>query len=285
MAITIIGSLVAAFLNAVGALTQRRATGQLDVKRLFHHGILAEALRNKAWLLGGLAQVAAFGAQGLALSFGSLIVVGPLMTTDLVFLMLLLRAYLRVDIGRREWLAAAAVSGGLSVLLIAANPRSGDIPYDAVPWLLTGVVFVPLIVIGAIFIRRLSLPRWRAGVAGVVAGAHFAFTDALLKLVMDQLHYGVLQEFTNWPLYALSIVAITSLLSLQSMYGAGPLGISWPLVEITEAVASILVGLTLFGDVINASPVALAGQLVGGMLLVAGIVMLGGSKRLRGAQT
>lgn len=279
------GSLIAAFLNAVGSLTQRRATGQIDVKHLFKHGIVVDAFQNQQWLLGGSAQLAAFAAQATALHAGPLVVVGPLMTTDLVFLMLLLRVYFHVGIGRREWLGALAISGGLSLLLVFANPRGGDIPVDISVWLLTGAMVTAIVVTGAIYMRKGPAPPLRAAIGGLTAGAHFALTAALIKLVMQQWHLGVLHEFASWPLWGLAIVGITSFLSLQSMYGAGPLAISWPIVEITEAVGGVIIGLTLFGDTVNDSIGALAAETGGGAVLALGIVLLASSRRLRGSET
>jgi drug/metabolite transporter (DMT)-like permease len=279
--VVVAGALVAAFLNAVGSLTQRRATGQLEVSRLFRHDIVTEALQNKLWLLGGLAQFMAFVAQAVALKYGSLVVVGPLMTTDLVFLMLLLQARFNIGIGRREWAGAAIVAGGISLLLVAAQPTGSDIPYQVTPWLITIVAIGLIVLAGAIVMRSGPSPQSRAVVGGIAAGAHFSLVAALIKLVTQQLHFGILQLLTNWPLWALTIAGLSSFLTLQSMYGAGPLGISWPLAEICEAVGSILIGLLLFNDTINADPLAVTGEVVGCLVLAAGIFLLAGSRRLR----
>lgn len=279
------GALVAALLNAIGSLTQRRATGQIDVNRLFRHSIVFEAFHNRLWLLGGAAQLAAFAAQATALHAGPLIVVGPLMTTDLVFLMLLLRAYFNVGIGRREWLGALAISGGLSLLLISAHPRGGDIPVDLPSWILTIAAVATIVIAGAVFMRKGPAPPLRSAVGGITAGAHFALTAALTKLVMQQWHLGLAHTFSSWPLLALAIIGGTSFLSLQSMYGAGPLAISWPIVEIMEAVGGVIIGLTLFGDTVNTSAGALVAEIGGGAILIGGIVLLASSKRLRGSET
>ncbi|HET9174256.1 MAG TPA: DMT family transporter [Candidatus Saccharimonadales bacterium] len=278
-------SLLSALLNAVGSLTQRRATGQIDVRRLFRHSIVIDALKNRQWLIGGAVQLAAFIAQAIALHAGPLVVVGPLMTTDLVFLMLLLRAYLHIRIGRREWLGALAISSGLSVLLVSADPRGGDIPVNFHEWIVVILVVAVLVLSGAVWMRRGPAPPLRAAIGGMTAGVHFALTAALIKLVMQQWNLGVAHEFLSWPLWVLTIVGVTSFVSLQSMYGAGPLAISWPIVEITEALSGVVIGLTLFGDVVNSTPLALAFECLGAGTLAAGIVLLAGSSRLRGSET
>ena len=283
--VVVIGALVAAFLNAIGSLTQRRATGQIDVGSLFKHGIVFDALKSRLWLLGGAAQLAAFAAQATALHAGPLIVVGPLMTTDLVFLLLLLRAYFNVAIGRREWLGVLAISGGLSLLLVFANPRGGDIPVDLSAWLLTGLAVTAIVITGAVYMRKGPAPPLRAAIGGLTAGVHFALSAALIKLVMQQWHLGLAHEFTSWPLWGLAVVGITSFLSLQSMYGAGPLAISWPIVEITEAVGGVVIGLTLFGDTVNTSIGALTAETGGSAILAAGIILLASSRSLRGSET
>ena len=171
------------------------------------------------------------------------------------------------------------------MLLVTANPHGGDIPVQLSSWVLTIVIIVVIVITGAVFMRKGPAPPLRAAVGGITAGAHFALTAALIKLVMQQWHLGIGHEFVSWPLWGLAIVGITSFLSLQSMYGAGPLAISWPIVEITEAIGGVLIGLTLFGDTVNTAPGLLAAETGGGAILAAGIVLLASSRRLRGSET
>jgi len=90
MALAIIFALLSANLNALSAVLQRRATGQVHARDLFRRRILTVVLRNKLWLAGVGMQVAGWFAQAIALHNGSLVLVEPLLITDILFLLVYL---------------------------------------------------------------------------------------------------------------------------------------------------------------------------------------------------
>lgn len=278
----IIASLGAALLNAGSAVMQRRVTGQVEAKDLFRGSILRNVVRERLWLGGVALQVAAFFAQAAALHNGSLVVVAPIMTMDLVFLLLLIHFVLHIRIPRAGWISMIVVALGLSGLLAAARPEGGQVPIDFSVWLIVFVVIGSAIVAGAIATRKLKSPAARAAVSGITAGAHFGLTAAVIKLVLEVLQqHGAIQEFAHWPLYALIVVGLTSAVSMQSMYGAGSLAISQPALEITETVQGILIGVMVFGDSVHRSPLALAFEAGSACLLGAGIVLLARIEEIR----
>lgn len=281
IAATVGFSLFSALLNAIAAILQRRATGQVEPRYLFHHRMLSAVIRNRLWLTGIALQVAGFFAQAAALHGGSLMVVAPLLTTDLVFLVALLHFGLGFHMGAREWGAVLLLSIGLGGLLAATNPHGGSPAISFGHWLWSFVIITVLIVAGALSMRRVRSIPVRAILGGATAGLHFAFTAVLTKLVLAQLQNGVWHEFVSWQLYGLIIVGVSSALSMQSMYGSGPLTITQPALEIVEAGAGIAFGLLLFGDHVNHSSGALAAAAVSGFVLFVGIILLASSRRLQ----
>jgi drug/metabolite transporter (DMT)-like permease len=284
IAVTVSFSLLSALLNAVAAILQRRATGQVAPQHLFHHRILSAVIRSRLWLTGVALQVVGFFAQAVALHGGSLVLVAPLLTTDLIFLVALFHFGFGFRMGVREWGAVALLSAGLGGLLTATNPHGGSPAISFGHWLWAFVIITVLIVAGALSMRRIRSIPIRAVLGGATAGLHFAFTAVLTKLVLAQLEHGALHEFVSWQLYALIIVGISSALTMQSMYGSGPLTITQPALEIVEAAAGIAFGLLLFGDHVNHSSAALAASAISGFVLFAGIILLASSKRLQPGQ-
>lgn len=282
LSLTVAAALFAAFLNASSAVMQRRATGQVDAKQLFRGSILKNVIKNRLWLGGVALQVCGFFAQAVALSNGSLVVVAPLMTTDLLFLLLLIHFGLGIRIRRDGWLAMLAVALGLSGLLAAAQPSGGHTPVELSVWLVVFAAIGTVVVCGAITMRRVRSDALRAAIGGITAGAHFGLTAAVTKLVLEQLQqYGPWHEFVNWPLYALIIVGVSSALSMQSMYAAGSLAISQPALEITEALQGVLIGVWVFGDSVQHSSGALAFEAASAFVLAIGIIVLARVEQIR----
>lgn len=277
----ILFSLLSALLNSLAAVLQRRATGQMASEELFRKRILRKAFESRLWIIGGLIQVVAFFALATALNHGSLVLVEPLQTTDLIFLLVVLRFGLRVRAGWREWGAMVLLSGGLGLLLAIADPHGGVPAIAFGHWLAAFIVIGGLVVAGAISMRALPPSRARAVIGGVTAGVHFSFSAVATKLVLNELHYGALHEFVSWQLYALIIVGVSSALSLQSMYGSGPLVIAEPALEIAESSMGVIIGLLLFREAVNHSIGAMALESLGGLLVVLGVILLASSKRLQ----
>ncbi|HSX37053.1 MAG TPA: DMT family transporter [Patescibacteria group bacterium] len=268
-------AIFSAFLDASAAVLQRRATGQIAARELFRGSILAAAIKHRLWVAGVFVQILAFFVQAIALANGPLVVVAPLLTTDLVFLLLLIHFGLGLRVRRRAWLAMLALALGLSGLLVATNPRGGHIPVNGWLWLLTFFIVGTVIAVGAFAMRHTRSIHIRAVIGGVTAGAHFGLTAAVTKLVLQQLQYGVWHEFASWELYALIIIGVSSVLTMQSMYGSGPLAITQPALEITVTLQGILIGIFLFGDHVNGSTGSLAITFGSALLLALGIIFLG----------
>jgi len=273
-------SLLAALLNAASSVLMRRAAGKPDPKMLFHKNLVKAMAKNRMWLGGLGLQIAAAVLQGVALYWASLVLVEPLLTMDLVFLMLILHFYFRVPAGLREWGAVVATCGGLSMLLVAANPRGGHLVFSGTNWALTSGLIGAFLIISAVHMRRSNSPALRAGLGGVACGLNFALTAGFAKLMLGQLQFGLGNVFSSWEVYAMAVSGGISLVVAQSTFAAGPLAISQPAIEITDPLVSAAIGMLLFGDMISTSAGALALEVIGALLATLGIILLGGSRRI-----
>ncbi len=246
--------------------------------------MVKRVLKNKLWLTGVGLEVTGFFAQAIALHNGSLALVQPLLITDVVFLLVFLHFGLGISVGKQGALGVGLLVIGLSCLLSVARPRDAQLMPGQLKWL-TAIIVVGLIILAAaVLARRIKSLATRAVLGGFAAGLHFSFTAATTKLVVDQLQYGWLQTLFSWQLLALIVVGVSSVLTLQSMYAAGPLVITQPTLEITEALAGIEMGVLLFGEQISTSPAALAVEALSGLVAAVGIILLAKTTRLNGAK-
>ncbi len=277
-------AVLAAMMNASSSVIQRWATHKPDAIKLFGSQFAYDMLKSRLFLVGFVLQVLAFGAQAIALKNGPLIVVEPLLTSDLIFLLVIIHWRIGIRMKPRDWIAALAIIGGLTGVFIATNPKEGHLNYHAFPWIVLLSIVTPLIVSLAITVRHLKSPRLRALLASLAAAITFALNAAFTKLSLNLLsNHGLVVMFTSWPIFALIISGIVSLYLMMNAFGSGPLAISQPVMEVSEPTIAVIIGVMIFGDSYNSSPVALAIGLVCALILVGGIILLGSSPRVQQA--
>lgn len=282
LGIAIAGSLVAASMNAASSVLQRIAAGKPASHLLYKRQFIRKVITHNYYLIGVSLQVIAFFIQAYALNNGPLSLVETLMTMDLVFLLVFIRIRTGVRIGFKEWAIVGVIAASLATLIAVAQPHGGRLKYTAEPWVVTCLVMFSVIV-GIIYaVRRIDDPRLRGALASLAAAMTFALNAAFTKLTLNILHYqGIVRVLEYWPIYALIGSGISSMFLLQSAYAAGPLAITQPIMEIAEPTISVILGITIFGDVINHSTGALAVELILAVILVVGLIMLSRSKKVQ----
>ena len=278
MIIAVLTSLIAGFLNSISGLFQRKGIGSPEPENLYSKQQIAKTTKNKLWQIGAIAEGGAALLELVALYYGSLLLVEPLLMTNLVFLLILVHFKLKRRVLLREWIGIAAISIGISLFLIIANPHGGQPTYGTM-WLAPILIITFLMGAGAMATRRLSSSKIRGSMGAFVGGLSLGLTAALTRLAMVELHRGVIVTLTQWPLYALIVSSVISVLAIQVGYGSGPLTITQSILEITSPIVSILLGIIMFGDFINTSPLAIIVEIISFSVAIAGVIVISASKR------
>lgn len=278
--LAVIASLFSAAFNAGASLLERLSVKAPALNALITGRQAVKTAVSKLFVLGFALQIGSYFAQAVALSQAPLVIVEPLLTMDLIFLLLLINRYLKVPITLENWLAVGAMIIGMSGMFIAARPEAGHLKYSLLPWLVTSAILIVIMAIGLLGVKRFRDPRWRAASGSLSAAMSFAMIAAFTKLALNQLsHGGFIYMLSNWPVYALAATGALSVYLLEMAYGSGPLAVTQPILEITEPVVSVLIGINLFGDVIHLSLLRVAIELIGIFLVIWGIVSLARSSR------
>jgi hypothetical protein len=98
---------------------------------------------------------------------------------------------------------------------------------------------------------------------------------AFVKQTVDVLaHSGVFGLLTHWPLYAMIGTGVLGTVLLQGAYAVGPLAASQATLLIVDPLASIALGIELFGEQLNTGPGYVFGAVASLAVLGAGVVML-----------
>lgn len=279
LALAIACALFAAASNAMASVLQRRVARDSPPERTQGLGLISRVIRRPRWLAGIGCLTAGFLLQATALSFGGLALVQPLMAAELPLTLVLAALVSRTALDRGGWIAVALMTAGLALLLAGAAPTPGKREPDGRAWLIAAGAAVALIgVLTLLGMRRRG--GIRAGLLGVGSGLGFALTAAFMTTVAKRFGSGPATAFETWQLYAMVAAGVCSLLLLQYALQSGSLAIAQPALTITDPVAGVVLGVTLFGDRIRLGG-WIAAQAVGVVLIVLGTVRLAASRAWR----
>ena len=273
MTLTVVFALAAAFSNAVNLMTQHSASVGAP-KREKGWRLVAYLIRQPLWLLGWIAAVGGFAFQAVALHYGQLSVVQPILVTELVFVLVLRRVWIRQDVARAAWTAVLVVCGALAVFLTVAEPTGGHPTPETAEWLSALLVFGGAIAGLAVLGRRGS-PTRRTALFAVAAALAWALMATFLKTATETLTTsGIGGMLTRWPVYALAAAAVTGTLLEQAALHVGPLSVSQPLLVIINPLASIILSIWLFDERFTDSPAKITIAVVAMAILAAGVIAL-----------
>lgn len=237
----------AALANALTTILQRLGVMEAPREHSMRLQLLLDAVRRPVWLAGFATMIGGFVFQAAALHYGTLSSVQPVLTLELPFLVAILGLWFRLAVGWREWLGAAMGAGGLAVFLYAASPQAGVRVPDLHVW---GMVSFSVVAASAVAVTlaRFGPPVWRAAAFGASAAVMFAFTAALIRQVMLDASRHSLGLFLHWPVYAMAAAGLMAVFLAQNAFHAGPVTASQPSLVIIDPLASIGIGVGLFGD-------------------------------------
>jgi drug/metabolite transporter (DMT)-like permease len=246
--LAVLFALLAALFLAIGIVVRQRAT--MDVPE--EHGVssimVLTLIRRPLWWAGTAAAVAGFGFQALALAYGSLLLVQPILVSALLFALPLSARLANRRVTRGEWLWAVVLTASLAVFVLLAKTRAGD--YEASAPLTAIVAVVCIAAVTVCVIVAIRNPGWRRAVLLAVAvGVLFGVVAMLTKLVMHMLiHDGVRAVLTSPGVYLLVAIGVFAVLLQQSAFHAGSLQTSVPTMLVLEPVIAVVLGAVVLGE-------------------------------------
>ncbi len=124
--------------------------------------------------------------------------VEPILVVELPFTLILAALFLKRSIHRRDWLAAAAMTGGLILLIASLGPKGGSAQdVSNVEWGIGIAVTLALVAV-MVWQGRSRQGAQRAALFGVSTGISFGLTAALITATSEAFSRGLLGTFTTW---------------------------------------------------------------------------------------
>jgi hypothetical protein len=264
-------ALAGAFLFGLSSVLQHQAAQTVHHDRSLRPGLLVDLVRKPRWLAGQGTAMAGFAAQAVALSFGALAVVQPVLVTRLVFGLLLAAWLTRQPLAAKEWTGVAGIVVGLGAFLVAASPDEGTTVVDGRGWV--GVLFVTAVPAALLVLAAPRTPSVGRAMALAGAGALlFVATVTFTKVIGHDLRGNAADVLGTWQLYAMAPLGLTAMVLVQSGFMAGPIRASLPVLTCVECLGAIAVGALFLGEAISIAPVDVVVEALGLLAVVWGVI-------------
>lgn len=153
--------------------------------------------------------------------------------------------------GASVWECLAA-AGGLAGFLVFAEPSSGTGVPTALDWIVAGCICGSVVVL-AVYLALRGTRWWRATMFGAAGAVGFAFTASLTKAVGNYVATDWTQMFVHWQTYGMAVCGIISLFLAQNAFHAGPIAASQTTLVLVDPLASLAIGVGIFGDNLRTS--------------------------------
>jgi hypothetical protein len=236
--------------------------------------LMAHLLRHPRWLAGQATSVVAFVLHATALKLGTLTVVQPVLVSGLVFTLPVRALMDHRRPTRPEIVGATVTACGLGLFLVVARPAGGQ----ATPDRLRAAVLLSAGAMLAFVCARAAARAGRTRLGGLLlgfaAGELSGCAAGVLKLTTDEVVQGVLAVLLSWPPYVLLVFALWGLTLNQRAYHAAPLSVSLPVFNVVDPVAGMTFGILVFGERPAHTPLAIALETIGLLVMAGGAVAL-----------
>lgn len=269
-AVAILLALSSAICFALSAAVQQRAARQERPHTTLDPRLLIRLVRRPLWLFAKIPDAAGTGLQALALRFGSLSLVQPLLISGMFLAIPLEAALDRRRPHARDVTAVAASVIGLAAFLAAAQPRPGVSEPSPLAWLAVVLGAGSVILVCLALAGRMK-NAIRGTLLGVATGLLYAVAAALLKTFTERLFTDPFAVLTDWHLYGLVLVGLAGLALNQNAFQSGPLAAPLAAITLVDPIASMVIAATAFHEQLSIGGPHLVIEVPAALAMVFGI--------------
>lgn len=249
-------AVTAALMMGIGDVVQQRSAQQVTQQPIGTIALFHRLLRDRQWWVGSLVAGAGFGFQAAALGFGAVVLVQALLTTSLLFALLISARANHRRITRSQGFWAVLLAAAVTVVVTVGDPQAGTPRGSLHTWSIVVAVMghaLILCVLGA----RLFPGSAAALLLGLMSGSLWGLFSVLMKGVVDQLGHGIPALLRAPEVYVWAVLAVAATAWEQSAFRAGPLTASLPAVTVAEPLVGSVLGVTVLGETLNTDTLGL----------------------------
>jgi drug/metabolite transporter (DMT)-like permease len=269
------GALGASATDGITAVLDERSTKQVAVHRsAVSVGLIFALLRRPLWLLAISLNIVGVVFQIVALRFGPLALVQPIMVCDLIFAVYFGALFRHHKPDRVMLIGVACCAGGLGWFLAVARPHGGTSTISVAEAIPLGIAIAALLA-ACLAVARFGHRMVRPLMLGLACGVCYGVTAFLFKLLTAGGHGGFVGLLERWPLWAVIVIGPLGFLLNQSAYQAGVM-VSPVLSVITAAdpLVSITLAHVVLHEQLAGGPVNITMEVLAFAVMIVGIVTL-----------
>lgn len=238
--------------NATANVMQRKASLEQPADRPFGVALLLDLVRQRTWLIGFGGLVASFLLQAVALGFGQLSAIEPIITLEVPLTLLVACRVFHGTLSRAEWTGILLMTFGMIALVAILNPQPGnETAVSHTMYLMAGggtaATIAALVLAG-----QRGHPMWRTACLGAGAGTSFGLTATLIKETISRgSERGIVGALASWQLYAAVGFGVLGLLLVQWALHTGSLLAAQPGFTMMDPLVSILWGVLVYNETVR----------------------------------
>ncbi|BEP14997.1 DMT family transporter [Acidothermaceae bacterium B102] len=245
-------ALASAFAYSVASVTQHREAGSVSTHEVGAPSLLLKLAVRPWWLVGALADVFGVAFQTLALGWGSVVLVQPVLVTGVAMAVVLAAATQHEWPHPRELALAIGCAASLGVLLVVLDETGGRQHVRFLHFAPYGLTVIALGLACALAARR--FPGASAGWLGAAAGLMVGASSVLLKVCAGQLSHSVADLLRHWHVYGFLAFGGAALVLSQNAFQAGRMAPGIASLSVVEPVVAIAIAVPLLREHLSVSP-------------------------------
>ena len=270
--IAVVAALAGSLVFGVSSVAEQRGTQRVERRPALRPELLLDLIRQPLWLTGVGATLIGFVLQVVALTYGPLALVEPILISDLIIASLIASAL------RKRWdpillLGVTAAAAGVGAFLAISRPSGGRATVGLLS-ILPLAIALAVVLAGCLTVAKRN-DNARPLALALACGVTYGVAAFVVKLMTSDFSGGLAQVFSHWPVYALAIVGPLGFLLNQNAFQESSL--IAPVLAIrtvTDPLVAIGIGLVWLNETITNSPAAIAAELAGLVIMSAGVVAL-----------
>jgi drug/metabolite transporter (DMT)-like permease len=275
LAVSCIAALGAAALYASSVTLQALEARQAPVALQLRPSLLVFLLRRPRWVLGTALGVLGWPLQAVALAFGPLALVQPIMALSLVGLLVAGNRVLGEPVDRRSIVAVGAIVGGIVLLAVDVPTAGGDEHHL--------LLAITLVLLGAISLAPYARRGGRADSAvalAFAAGASYVVLALTTTLLDDAIGRAAWWSAVAWLAVCAASAGGSGLTEMSSLQKA-PATVVAPIIFSVETIVPALLG-PVVGQRLGSDLASIALGLGGLALVGIGVTLLARSRPVAG---
>ncbi|MGQ0774926.1 MAG: DMT family transporter [Pseudonocardiales bacterium] len=274
--IAVPAAVVGAASFGLASVIQQRATKQVPTTGTLNPRLLLELIRQPMWVLGVVTVLGGLAMQLIALAYGPLVLVQPLLVTGVLFGAVFSALLAHRGVDRLIVLGALLCTAGLAAFLLLARPSGGTGTLTTGAALLPLGVTLALLVAGCLVVAARSSGAVHVAALAMATGVLYGLTAGLMKVVTNQFRTGGLAEPFGHPvLYIVCAIGPMGFLLSQNTFQQGTLiAPALAMITIVDPLVGVAIGVSWLGERVQSSPAVLAGQVISAAVLIGGIALL-----------